>query len=132
MNDLLSVFLTWNFIIFSLSIAGITFVTRKIVEYCLEKGTPDNVHPTKATIWTELMVPILPLLLGGLGGFMISGYSYPEGIVSSSSRTGWGLVAGMFSGLLYKIIKGLLVQKLPEEIASKLPENPINDIELKK
>lgn len=115
----------WQFVLFTLTIAGLTFIVRTIVEYFLSKESVPMNKTSK--IWTELLLPVGPVITGALLGFMFSQYPYPEGISSASARTFFGLVAGLFSGLAYKIIKGMLNKKV-EEISSKSPEELVNEI----
>lgn len=121
----LQILTCWQFVLFTLGIAGLTWVVRIIVEFFLSK---DSVPMNKTSkIWTELLLPIGPVITGALLGILFQQYPYPEGIVSTSARAFFGLVAGLFSGLAYKIIKGMLNKKV-EEISSKSPEELVNEI----
>lgn len=116
MDNLLSTFLTWQFMLFSLSVVTVTYVVRKIVEYI---GGPTMF---KNKFWNELFLPIAPIVNGGFIAWLIPMYPYPEDIKSVGTKILFGLVAGFLSGTTYKIFKGLLKQKSPE-LADKLPDS---------
>lgn len=115
-----SILTSWQFILFSLAIAGLTYITRTIVEYFLAK--PSVPLDKTSKIWTELLLPVGPVITGAVLGLLLQQYPYPEGIVSSSGRAFFGLVAGLFSGLFYKIIKGMLHKKAEETKIEELAE----------
>lgn len=112
----LQILTSWQFVLFSLGIAGLTYIVRTCVEFLLSKPW----FPAEKTskIWNELLLPIGPVLTGAFLGLLLKQYPFPEGIVSDSARAFFGLVAGLFSGLAYKIIKGMLNKKA-EEVEGK-------------
>jgi hypothetical protein len=110
MDPMLSMFLSWQFIVFGLAIAAVMFVVRTVVEYFVKNSK----------MWKDLILPILPVLIGGLSALLISSFPYPNELTSAGSRSVFGFVAGLLSGLMYRIIKSLLHQKLS---ASKNSEN---------
>jgi uncharacterized membrane protein len=103
--DLLSQLFSWQFMLFCLGIAAITFVVRSTVEHTY-------VILAQKKIWKELILPIFPVITGALIGAAATSYPYPEGFDSTSGRTMFGLVAGLLSGLLYRVIKSLLTSKI--------------------
>jgi hypothetical protein len=105
------VLLSWQFLFFSLVIAAITFVTRKIVEYFLDK--PEVPASKTAKLWTELLLPIGPVCTGGLVGYFFKQFQYPDNLTTATDRVFFGLIAGLLSGLIYRVIKGMLKSKLP-------------------
>lgn len=115
MDSILQMLLSWQFIVFGLAVAAIIFVLRQSIEYALNHWLKINVKSKKYKIWSDLILPILPVLIGGLGGFIIKNYPYPSGLASISGRIAFGLVAGLMSGLLYRVIKSLLFSKITVE-----------------
>lgn len=103
--DPLMQFLTWQFLLFSLSIAGVTFVVRLVFEYYKTDVKHD-------AFWNNLVLPIFPLFLGCMMGWLMKVYPYPVGLVGNGTHILFGLVAGMFSGLVYRVLKSLLMAKL--------------------
>ena len=99
--DLLSQLFGWQFMLFCLGIASITFVVRSLVEHLVSNFKD-------AKIWKELVLPIFPVIAGALIGWLAVQYPYPDGFESTSGRLMFGLVAGLLSGLLYRVIKSML------------------------
>lgn len=91
-----------------LSIAGITFVIRKIVEYVMAVS---KAAAKEDTLWEKLILPILPVLLG-MGMGLMTGLPFPAEIVTVGARVVFGLVAGLLSTLLYRIINATFAQKI--------------------
>lgn len=112
--DLLSQLFGWQFMLFCLGIASITFVVRSTVEHLL-------VGAKNIRVWKELILPIFPVIVGALVSGFATSYPYPDGFDSTSGRTMFGLVAGLLSGLLYRVIKSLLSSKIT------ITASPIDD-----
>jgi hypothetical protein len=139
MDNVLQALLSWQFVFFALAIAAMTFVIRKVVEFTIDHpGIPTGSMTKEDRFWKELVLPISPVLLGGVVGFLAQMYPFPEGIVSASARVVFGMVAGLLSGLLYRIVKGTLVSKfdviVPEVPAdtksnSEDPDAPTRNID---
>ncbi len=98
-------FLTWQFLLFAFVLAGVMEVVKRFVLY-FEKDAKD------LKLWNDLIFPVGPVFLGALLGAVIKAYPYPEGIVSWQTRLGFGLVSGLFSTLLYRVVNGLLKAKI--------------------
>ena len=123
MDELLKIFLTWQFMIFCLGIAAITFVFRKVLEYAI-LNRPTLPGNPNSKIWRDLVLPVAPVLLGALAGWLATGYPYPDGLSGSTfGRVSFGLVSGLFSGLMYRVVMGLLRGKIPD--ASLAPVAPV-------
>lgn len=105
MDTGLSTLLGWQFLLFSLATNVLIFIIRTIMEYCF-KNLPN------VGIWDKLFLPIAPSITGGVGGWLIKQYPYPDGISSLDARILFGVVAGFLSGLLYQIIKGMLKSRI--------------------
>lgn len=133
MDSILQILLSWQFIIFSLGIVAVITVFRTIAEYLLKNV---KFMAKESKLWAELILPILPVILGPIGSILIKEYPYPEGISTNGARFVFGLVAGLLSGLVYRIIKGLFNQKLASTLppGSALPEDqdPTADALIKK
>lgn len=121
----ISILTGWQFVLFCLGIMAITWVIRKVVEYFLEKPSVPMEKTSK--LWTELLLPIGPVIGGAIIGFFFKEYPFPEGITSDSARVFFGMVAGLFSGLVYKIIKGMLFNKA-EEVTKSLENKDLSEL----
>jgi len=63
-------------------------------------------------LWSTLILPILPLILGSVGAVVAKQYPYPVEIVSASGRFTFGLVAGLLSGFAWRWIKAIIGSKM--------------------
>lgn len=125
MDTILQAFLSWQFLFFCIGIAAVVFVIRKVVEYWMANWWPlkewaaankDN------KLWRDLILPVMPIILGQLAGFFFKQYPYPEGFSSGSGRFVFGLVAGFSSGFVVKLYLAFLSSKV-SEFASKITNN---------
>jgi|ERR1700722_12203895 len=105
MDNALNALLSWQFILFSLGIFAIIWTFRTVVEFAIPKVVGK-------TWWEKLVLPILPLVLGLVIAKFAVNYAYPDGLSSFAGRELFGLVAGMFSGLIYQVVKGMLKNKI--------------------
>jgi hypothetical protein len=109
---------SWQFLLFCLGIAAVTFVVRKVVEYFI-LDNPKMPGTRASKLWRELLLPIGPVVGGALVGLVAAKYPYPEGINSISGRVIFGLVAGLLSGLVYRVLTGML-KKTTESAAANV------------
>jgi hypothetical protein len=122
MDNVLQALLSWQFVLFALAVAALTFVIRKVVEFALDNPSIPTGKLTKENrLWTGLVLPILPVVLGAVGGFLAKQYPFPAGLSNPSARIAFGLVAGMLSGLVYQVIKGTLASKLVGLVGATKP-----------
>lgn len=118
MDPILQTLLSWQFILFSLSISAVMFVIKTVVEYLMDNWT---VAAKESKFWNNLIAPILPIVLGGAVGWVFKKFPYPDNLVLKWDRIMFGLVAGLLSTFLYGVIKGLLAQKISSIIPSTTP-----------
>lgn len=117
MDTLLQAFLSWQFLFFCLAIGAVIFVIRQVVEYGMENWWPLKQWTAAhrdAKLWRNLILPILPILLGQGAALLAKGYPYPEGFSSTSGRVVFGLVAGFTSGLVVRLFRSFLGDKVSE------------------
>lgn len=79
-----------------------------------------------ATLWKDLVLPIMPIVLGQAMALLLTLYPYPEGFTSLGARWMFGLVAGFSSGLIVRLYKSLLSGKI-NELTSKFSANKPTD-----
>ena len=130
MDPILQVLLSWQFVLFGLAVAFIVYVLRLIVEYI---AGAVKVDLSASKFWNDLVLPILPIVLGVLGAWFVTSFPYPgftpdaHGVVARGDRLIFGLVAGGFSTMMYRVIKALLYQKLVDTAQNLSPTatNPV-------
>ena len=115
MDQALNAFLSWQFILFSLGIFVVTWVIRLVVEYLLPKAVNNK-------FWEELCLPLMPVGTGLTIAYFASKYPYPDGLTALSGRVIFGLVAGFLSATIYKVVKGMLGDKIQSYITNNQPQ----------
>lgn len=81
------------FVLNSLAIFAVVFVIRKCSEYFKVQ---------KYRLWRELVLPVLPIIMGVC-------FSLIDNLSGNNNVSiTMGLVSGLFSAHLYKIIKGII------------------------
>jgi hypothetical protein len=91
-----------------LGISAIVFTVRRSFEfYIVSKNYKKIIN-----IWQNLFLPLFPLFLGAVVGWFAKSYPYPQNISSASGRVFFGIVAGMFSGLIYRLLKSILLSNI--------------------
>lgn len=108
MDNALQALLSWQFILFCLSVTAITHVTKIISEFIFHYR---NIEPNKCHWWKELVLPILPVILGASLAAAAVQYPYPIEIISISGRLAFGLCSGLLSGLVWRVVKSIIKTK---------------------
>jgi len=93
-------FFSAQLLFYALAIFAVTFVIRTTIEYFFKAA------PTSAE-WNNLILPLLPIVLGGILGIFSKMYPDPLG-TSIFAREAFSLTAGLISGLVYKMLKGYI------------------------
>jgi hypothetical protein len=117
MDTILQAFLSWQFLAFALAIGAVVFVIRQLVEYWMSNWWPLKnwtAANKEAKLWRGLILPVLPVLLGQVGGLLAKNYPYPEGFHETSGRIAFGLVAGFTSGMFVRLYRSFLASKTAE------------------
>jgi uncharacterized membrane protein YedE/YeeE len=124
MDPIIDILLSWQFILFGLAVAGVMYVLRILVEYFMQLAKK---IPLKSKLWNEVLLPILPVIIGALGAVHFKSFPYPDSLVTRGDRIIFGLVAGLLSTLLYRVVKALLSQRaLPPQTINVIIENGKN------
>ncbi len=114
MEKFIETFLSWQLIMFCLSVSAVTFVFKKFITYGVKKV---RVLKKFNDFWMEVLMPTIPVIMGGFMSYILTSYPFPPEANDTSSRVFFGIVAGMFSGLVYKIVKSFLTQKKNQNLA---------------
>lgn len=109
MDPILQTLLSWQFILFSLSIVAVVLVIKTVVEYMMSVYAA---AAKESKLWNKLILPILPIVWGGLLGLILRKFPYPDALIHAGDRVVFGLVAGLLSTFIYSVVKGLLGQKI--------------------
>jgi hypothetical protein len=111
--DPLTIICSPQFMLFGLAIASIILVIRAIVEYLLGLLKIDY---SKNKLWNDVILPILPVGIGALWAMYLKTYPYPNNLISQGDRIIFGMVAGLLSGLTYRMVKSLMYQKVIDAV----------------
>lgn len=110
MGTIYETLVSWQFVLFCLGIAAVTFVVRKIVEVLI-LDNPKMPGSKSSKFWTELFLPVFPVIFGTITAYFLTQYPYPTDLNSMGARTVFGLVSGFSSGLVYRIVKSFVASK---------------------
>lgn len=114
--DSINTLLSWQFLLFCLSIYAIIFLIRTIVEYFCPRFTEGN-------LWNNLLLLIAPPIIGAVLGYYATQYAYPNQLTSLSGRVMFGASAGLFSSFIYRVLKAQLKSTIQGYLTSVLPGN---------
>jgi hypothetical protein len=109
MDTALDALFSWQFLLFCLAISAVTYVITIIVEYCFKKA---GKTAKQNMFWTDLTLPILPIVFGCISAILAKKYPFPVEIVSVSGRAIFGLCAGMLSSVIWRWIKSVILMKI--------------------
>jgi hypothetical protein len=123
MDTALQALLSYQFLLFCLATSAMTYVVTIIVKYIFHVKKLDY---KDSYIWTEMILPILPVFLGSVGALCAKQYPFPGEITSGSGRFAFGLVAGLLSGLIWRWAKSIIVNKIQGLIPNNTPTNEEN------
>lgn len=101
--------------VFAMIVNIISSVIRKVAELV----SPDlkNSGLVMSRVWRELLLPILPVVIGASLAAAITSFPYPEVFAKSLvMRVIYGTLAGFFSTWAYRIIKTLVQRKWNVEL----------------
>ncbi len=107
-----SQFLTLPMAIFCLVISVLVLVQRKIIELTWPQIK-------EHLVWRELFLPMGPPGTGAVLGGLTVDYPFPETLTSLSGRIFCGIVCGLASGTIYRILKKFLNEKAGTDAAWK-------------
>jgi hypothetical protein len=125
MNEFLSIFLNWQFLVLCGGIAAVTFVIRTTVEFAIL----DNPHmpgSRESRFWREFVLVILPIVLGFIFPVIARSFTYPDVIHDIYSKFLFSASAGLLSPTLYRVIKALMWKNVGDtQPLAPLPPLPV-------
>lgn len=137
-NSLASVIFNVQTIYLCLAIYVVTYLIRRVVEgtwkILVQQGDAKKGSVT-ARIWAEIVVPVLPIMIGGGLSFAAKTFVWPDfAIKTKLARFLYGCICGLFSAFIYNRIRGWLKSKAdvsigdadePTGLASPTIDGPI-------
>jgi hypothetical protein len=134
MEGALTGFLSIETIVFALVVWFIVLSVRFAVQKLairIAPYFPDKYEGYWITSWREWILPAMPIVIGGVLAFLITGYPYPTVFAGTeSARVFFGLVAGGIAGYAYRFFKYKLDELLPKkakEIEDSMQIPPSNN-----
>ncbi len=112
MEQSLTELLSLPFIVLCLVVAGITEIFRRVTDFVLDNPTIPASRNSK--IWTQVILPTLPLPIGMLITKYFPNLPYPTGWEDHDARILLGFVAGLLSTLVFRVAKAILKDKVDE------------------
>jgi hypothetical protein len=98
MDSVMQVIFSWQLLLLALGITAIIQILTIILTYF-------EVQWLQSKFWNLLVLPLLPLLLGGLSGLL--DIPMPFTNISKSASVMFGLVSGLLSTYIYHRIKDI-------------------------
>ena len=95
-----------------LAIYVLTYLSRRLFEgtwkVLVQQGEVKK-GALPARIWTEVIVPVLPIILGGALSFAAKTFVWPDYAMKTTlARVIYGCICGLFSAFIYNRIRGWL------------------------
>jgi hypothetical protein len=102
-------------LVFAMIVNIISGIVRKIVE--VVSPSLKDYGFTKSRVWRELVLPILPVLIGAALASCVDSFPYPSTFAAPLvMRAIYGALAGFFSTWAYRIVKTLAQRKWNVEL----------------
>mgnify|MGYP003480826292 CR=1 FL=1 len=114
-------FFSWNSGLFMMTIFVLTFMARKAFEL-FPAISPNTPHTKLQVVWEEVLLPIVPPVLGAGFTTLVPEFPYPEQVVSHGTGTliAYGLSFGFISSVMWRILAKLIRMRT----GIVLPEDP--------
>jgi hypothetical protein len=100
----------WQTVLLGFGVYVCMFVLRVLAEKVFKKVS-DNYY------WKEIALPLLPVFIGALIGFLAVKFPFPAGISSKSARILYGVFCGFLSSKIYRIASAAVDKFLAEKNA---------------
>lgn len=124
MNELLSIYLNWQFIVLCVGISAICFIVRTIVEYAI-LNNPNLPGDSKNKFWRDVFLVLFPVLCGMAFPFIAKTFPYPAVVTETYSKFLFSASAGLLSPTAYRVIKALLWKNVSETAPQVLEQFPV-------
>lgn len=111
----LDTFINWQTALFAFGVYSFVLLIRRVVEFSFKQ--------VKGADWWKLVLSILPGALGLSAGVWLSTFPYPEVLMTRAGRGVYGLVIGMASGVIYRIVKKAIKNRFPGAFDEDAPSS---------
>lgn len=118
MDNAISALLSVNFVFFCLMIAGITWILRNLAEHLFRKY-----NVAEHSIWREVILPGLPVVLGMLVALFATKYPYGMPVAYVSFRVVYGTAAGLLSATVFRAIRAWIKNFIKSKTSSSDPSS---------
>jgi len=113
-NAFASAIFNFQTVYFCLAIYVVTYLIRRVTEgtwgIVVQREVRKSSIPNR--IWAEIVVPILPILVGGGLSFAAKTFVWPDFTMKTKlARVIYGCICGLFSAFIYNRIRGWLKSK---------------------
>jgi cytochrome bd-type quinol oxidase subunit 2 len=129
MDNVLASLFTIEFVVYCVIIFLAVSGLRHSLEWLANqffKLTDDRIDTAIKDFWREILLPVLPMIVGGLFAFFVADYPYPQIFTTSvTARVFFGIFTGLVSAHAYPRIKFYLKKLAPskiDETAEKISE----------
>lgn len=120
MDDISLLESVWPIVLFCLMVYAVAFIVRRVADAIIRKWSWN-----KSYWWLEVVLPIMPLFVGGCLGWCLKAFPYPAGITHWTVRAGFGAACGLGSGTVYRVVKSLIKKHWPDAVGdSDVPSVP--------
>jgi hypothetical protein len=109
-------------LVFMLAVWFLTLLIRRVCE----RAFPGIA--AKGTKWSDIVLPVLPLLLGTAFALVMKKFPILRDLPSTGTRAMYGFVAGAASGVVYRILKSIVKSKYGVELS--IPPGAIQGAEV--
>jgi len=112
LNGFISAIFNFQMVYLCLAIYVLTYSIRRLFEgtwkILVQQGEVKK-GALPARIWAEVIVPILPILIGGALSFAAKTFVWPDYAINTKlARVIYGCICGLFSAFIYNRIRGWL------------------------
>lgn len=116
MDDILSIIVSWQFVLLCVGIFAVIQFIRIIVEFFI----PSAIN---ARWWRSLCLPLFPLILGAIIGFFANKYKFefPAPLITVPEKFMFCVGAGALSATVVRVIREMLIGRAQ----GMQPYNPI-------
>lgn len=124
MNELLSIFATWQFILLCTGISAFCFFVRTIIESMI-LNNPNMPGNSKSKFWRDVFLVLLPVVCGFVFPLFAKTFIYPVALTDIYSKFLFSSSAGLIAPTAYRVIKALLWKNVSDSAPEVVNQFPV-------